>query len=369
MTQRVLHVIGAMNRAGAETMLMNLYRSIDRTKVQFDFLVHTDDVCDYDAEIIQLGGHIYHVPMLMPGNYRQYRAKCRAVMQEVSAAHAVVHGHIASTSAIYLAEAKRAGCKTVMHSHAAKFPLSPRELVFRTLAYPARNIADYFIGCSPQAGLDRFGSRIAQGDRFHVLPNAIDVDMFACTDDQHRSAKRNMGYDCDVLVGTVGRLVSSKNHQFSLGVVRQLLDDGVDVRFAVAGGGELRGELEQNAVDLGLTDRVDFLGVRDDVPQLLKAFDLFLFPSVVEGLPVVMVEAQAAGLPCLTSEGIPGLAIMADTAVRLSLDLGIEAWAQKAHEMLEWQVDRSQGAQAVRDAGFAVATTAEWLTDFYLNFA
>ena len=150
---RVLHVIGAMDRGGAETMIMNLYRAIDRTKVQFDFLVHEQRVCDYDEEIKDLGGEVFRgLPRFKVVNYSTYRDECRDFFSRHSE-HPVVHGHIGSCAPVYLREAKRQGRVTIAHSHSQKFPLSVTELGFRALAYPVRRVADNFIACSMEAGL------------------------------------------------------------------------------------------------------------------------------------------------------------------------------------------------------------------------
>lgn len=211
---RVLHVIGKMDRGGAETLLMNLYRSIDRDVIQFDFLVHSPEKGDYDDEIEALGGKIHHLIPFIASNLPRYRSVCCAFFKQHQGQYPIVHGHIGSCAAIYLSEAKRFGSVCVAHSHAQKNSLSTAELAFRMLSYPTRNVADYFMACSKQAGIDRFGKAMVASDKFRVLNNGIDVARYACTDAEHEAAKQGTGYSDSVVIGHVGRLTAIKNHRF-----------------------------------------------------------------------------------------------------------------------------------------------------------
>lgn len=364
---RVLHVIGAMDRGGAETMIMNLYRAIDRTSVQFDFLVHETRTCDYDEEIESLGGKLYRAPRFNGINGLSYRRAVSSLLLD-SDAHPIVHGHIGSSAALYLSEAKRAGRFAIAHSHAQNFPASPSEYAFRALSYPTRFVADYFFACSREAGIDRFGEKIVGGSAFKILKNGIDLAPYRCDQSEHEACKQLLGYNADsVLIGHVGRLTEVKNHPFLFKTFSAFKQTMPEARLVCVGRGSLEGRLKEQVVELGLGDSVDFLGVREDVPSLMKAFDGFVFPSLKEGLPVAAVEAQASGLPVLLSTGVSQDAVITGAAERLSLSEGPVVWAEHLARSLNQNNPRHDRIDEVRGRGFDIKDSARWLEQFYLH--
>ncbi len=365
---RVLQVIGAMDRAGAETMIMNLYRAIDRQRVQFDFLVHEMRECDYDGEIEELGGRIYRLPRFNGVNALTYAGGARSLI----ASHPewrVVHGHIGSSAALYLTAAKKEGRAAVAHSHAQHFPLSVGQLGFRAVSYPTRFVADEFLACSRQAGIDRFGTKVVEGDRFHVLKNGIDVERYECSLAQRCAAKRAFGWGEGPVIGHVGRLTPVKNHEFLLKVFSNIRQRRPGAKLVLVGRGECEPELRALASRLGMEGSVVFYGMTDDVASVLKAFDAFVFPSYKEGLGMAAVEAQAAGVPVVLSEGVSPEAVISSRAVRLPLSAGTEVWADTALAFMEDEPDRLASAEQVRQSGFDVADSAAWLSDFYERLA
>lgn len=365
---RIVHVVGAMDRAGTETMIMNLYRSIDRDRVQFDFLVHEDRLCDYDEEICDLGGVIRRIPRFTGANLCSYRKASREALARFSD-DPIVHGHIGSCAPIYLSEAKRMGRATVAHSHAQHFPLSPSQIAFRIASYPTRFIADEFLACSRQAGLDRFGSKVVEGAHFHVLNNGIQVNRYACTNEEHEGAKAALGLGKGPIVGHVGRLTEIKNHDYLFEVFKKMLLRAPDAHLVLYGKGEDEERLREKVDEMGLASRIHFYGLTDDVPLALKSMDVMVFPSFKEGLPVTLVEAQASGLPCVLSSGVPDAAVLSDSARRIPLSDGVDAWADATFCLMDETRDRGVGVDFVRGAGFDVATSAEWLTGFYRELA
>ena len=363
---RVLHVIGAMDRGGAETMIMNLYRAVDRAQVQFDFLVHETRECDYDQEIEQLGGRIFRLPRVTGANLVRYKSLCRAFFSEHPEI-AIVHGHIGSSAAIYLSEAKRADKVAIAHSHAQNFLPGPAGWAFRAVSYPTRYIADYFIGCSLEAGADRFGRRVVEGDRFMILNNGIDLSRYRCDERAHQEAKRLLGVEGRPVFGHVGRLAEEKNHRFLFETFSRVLQQLPDAVLLLAGRGPLEQELKEYADGLGIARAVRFLGVCDDVPSLLRAMDVFVFPSVKEGLAIAVVEAQASGLPCLVSTGVPGIAVVSQRCERISLKDGAERWAVKLVELYRSSqcADRTDGVDEVRACGFDIVDSARALISVY----
>lgn len=374
MTLRVLQVIGAMDRGGAETMLMNLHRAIDRDVVQFDYLVHEQRECDYDAEIEALGGRIYRVPRYNVANGASYR---RVVREHFAAhpEHCIVHGHIGSSASVYLDEANRAGRFTIAHSHSQNFLRGPKGLAFRMMSHSTRSIADYFMACSREAGIDRFGERVVEGDRFAILRNGIDLAAYTCDEHRHCAMREREGFGPAMgqggvpVIGHVGRLSPEKNHAFLFDVFAAAREELGEARLVCVGRGPLEDELRALAADRGIADRVTFAGVRDDVPDLLAAFDAFVFPSTLEGLPVATLEAQASGLPVLLSTGVPDLAVASPRTERLPLAEGAGVWAHRLVSILRDTATRPRTdcVDAARAAGFDIRDTAHWLQDFYLS--
>lgn len=177
---RVLQVIGVLDRGGAETMIMNLYRAMDRSQVQFDFLVHEQRKGDYDDEICRLGGRFFRVPRFTGVNEHAYRKQVRMLLAD-HPEWGIVHGHIGSCAPIYLGEAKRAGRYAIAHSHAQNFLGGLPGFAFNVVAYPVRRVADYFMACSREAGIDRFGQRIVEGNRFSIVPTALTLAATSAT--------------------------------------------------------------------------------------------------------------------------------------------------------------------------------------------
>ncbi len=365
---RVLQVIGAMNRGGAETVVMNLLRSIDRERFQFDFLVHEQGRCDYDDEIESLGCTIYRIPRFKVANAGPYRAVCRRFFAEHPEYH-VVHGHIGSCASIYLDEAHRAGCATIAHSH----NVNSTRLLHRTLyGYLVRDlpqIADAFLGCSLQAGIDRFGIGVAATERFNVMRNGIDLSSYENDAATHVRAKDALGYAGVPLVGNVGRLVTQKNQGFLLDVFAGILREVPEARLLVVGRGEKEGELKEKAESLGIAASVDFLGVRDDVPEILKALDVFVFPSLREGLGMSLVEAQAASVPCLATDTIARDAFLTDYAKPLPLAAGADEWARQAVALLQDPPARKDARQAIQAQGYDIESVARWMESYYRQLA
>ena len=363
---RVLQVIGVMDRGGAETMVMNLYRAMDRDRIQFDFLVHEQREGDYDAEIERLGGRFFRVPRFTGLNAGAYRRSVRALFAE-HPEWRVVHGHIGSCAPVYLSEAKQAGAFAIAHSHAQNYVGGLAGLAFNVAAHPVRRVADYFMACSREAGLDRFGGAIVEGERFAIVPNGIDMTRYTCDEVAHEQAKAELGLSGRPVVCHTGRLIPVKNHEFLLQVFSQVKRELPDAVLLCAGRGELEESLKARADELGLGEAVRFLGVVDDVPRLLRAADSFVFPSVNEGLALSAVEAQASGLPTIVSTGVPELAVVSDRTSRMPLSAGAEAWAGECVRMLHAAADsaRSDACEQVRAHGFDIADTSARLAVFY----
>ena len=364
---RVLHVIGIMNRGGAETMIMNLYRNIDRSKVQFDFVENSSEPAVFDEEILSLGGRIYRCPHYNGKNHFTYVKWWNDFFKAHPGEYSIVHGHLGSTAAIYLSIAKKYGAYAIAHSHSSGTDHSLHSYLYRMMSYNTRNVADYFFACSEAAGKDRFGRKVISGDHYAVLNNAIDVNRFSYDPTVREAVRDELGIEQNQLVvGHIGRYTKEKNHEFILKIFSELKKLDSSVRLLMIGDGPLHTQIMQTAEQLNLSSAVIFTGVRSDVERLVQAMDVFAFPSLYEGLPVTMVEAQAAGLPCIISDKVPPECILTDGLVDIMpLSAAPDAWAWKILEKRD--TTRADRRAEIAAHGFDIITEAVKLQEFYLN--
>lgn len=360
---RVLHVIGIMNRGGAETMIMNLYRNIDRNKVQFDFVENEGNEAAFDAEIRQLGGKIYRCPRYNGKNHFTYTRWWNSFFEAYKGEYPIVHGHIGSTAAIYLSIAKKHGAYTIAHSHSA----GGGSAIYRLFAYPTRYIANKFFACSKDAGTSRYGKTVGNdSNRCQVLNNAIDAQSFSFNLETRKQVRNELHIaEKAVVIGHVGRFVEAKNHLFLIEVFACVRKRNPNAILLLVGDGERRPEIQAAIAEKHLNDAVILTGVRSDVRGFYQAMDVFVFPSVYEGMPVSLVEAQAAGLPCCVSSNVPGDSAVTGLVEFISLESGPEKWAEIALQRA--MAPRSDMLNEIQKAGFDVSSTANWLKDFYLN--
>ena len=356
---RVLHVVTFMGRGGLETMLMNYYRRMDRTKVQFDFLTHRQERADYDDEIEALGGRIYRLPRLNPfspgyrrrldmffGSHPEYR---------------IVHVHQDCLSGIALKAAKKHGIPVrIAHSHSSS--------QVKDLKYPIKRLympmipryATHLFACSTVAGDWMF-----LGAPYRVLRNAIDTRAFAYDSAAAGKSKEKLGLENSFVIGHVGQFRTEKNQAFLLEIFPHIRKRCPEARLILAGSGPHLEACREKAARMGLGDTVWFLGNRGDIPALMQAMDVFVLPSVYEGFPVTMIEAQAAGLPCLISDGVPLECRLTEHVRQVSLALPPEAWAE---EILACRnLPRQNTASVMQEAGLDISQNARWLEEFYLH--
>lgn len=354
---RILHIVTYMGRGGLETMLMNYYRSIDRTQVQFDFLTHRDFEADYDAEILTLGGRIYHLPPLNPFSRGYLTALDRFFAEHRE--YRIVHCHLDCMAGIPLKAAKKHGVPVrIAHSHSSRQDLDikyPLKLLFkRAIAKQATHL----FACAEAAGRWMFGT-----DDVRVLNNAIDAARYTFDPQVRTEVRAELGIAPDTFVaGHVGRFMVPKNHAFLLKVFARL---PAQSRLLLVGNGELRQQMEQLAEELHIRDRVIFAGLRSDVDRMLQAMDVFVFPSLYEGLPLSIVEAQAAGLPCLISDKVPIECRKTELVTQIPLDASPEVWAEAV--LTAAKTPRANTLEQIRRSGFDIQANAQWLADFYLT--
>lgn len=363
---RVLHVIQRMDCGGTENLIMNLYRHIDRSRVQFDFLVHTQDRCFFDDEIVSLGGRIFNVPRYRLTNAFTYYRSVDTLLKEHQE-WPIVHGHIGSNACWYLRAAKRNHRYAIAHSHGVNSrDITLKNILYQIHAYFTRGVPDFYMGCSYEAGRDRYGKTIAESGNYVVLKNAIDASAYTFNLNTREKIRKESGIGDQFVIGHVGRFHSVKNHAFMMDVFSSFLHDNPRSLLLFVGDGELREEIEQKAEDLHIQDHLILTGVRNDVPSLLMAMDAFVFPSKNEGLGISLIEAQAAGLRCLASEeGIPKAAKISDLVEFVSLSGGVDQWCDKLVEIKNSQYQRRDMTSVVAKAGYDISAAASWLCHFY----
>lgn len=362
---RVLHVLGGLNRGGAETMVMNLYRNIDRSKVQFDFIVHTEDKCDYDDEIKSLGGRIYNIPKYTGKNHLHYKKAWSSFFEE-NPKYKIIHGHVRSTATIYLKVAKKYGLTTIAHSHNTSSGKGVSAIVKNILQHQIRYTAKFMFACSKTAGIWLFGYKACQKDNFYILNNAIDAEKFIYDEKKRMEKRKELQVEDKFIIGHMGRFHTQKNHNFLVDIFKQVHESEPNTVLMLVGEGDLRGSIEKKVNDLGLGNSVIFTGVRADIAELLQVMDVFVFPSLYEGLPLTVVEAQAAGLPCLISDKITAEVKIMDILTNISLEESVQSWAKKVLSYLN-SFERKNTYLEIVKAGYDIKGTVNWLQEFYIN--
>lgn len=355
---RILHVVTHMNRGGLETMIMNYYRNINRKKVQFDFLVHREYKADYDEEIEQLGGKIYRISQLNPFSM-PYRKKLNNFFKTHSE-YQIVHVHQDCMSSIILKAAKKNGVKVrIAHSHNSSQDKNMKYIIKIFYRHLISKYATDLIACGYSAGKWMFSC-----DDFCILNNAIDTKQYKFDTEKRKYIREQFGIaENELLVGHVGRFSFSKNHAFLIQIF-QNIERKTKAKLLLVGDGELRLEIEKKVRELKIENKVIFTGVRPDVSDLMQAMDVFVFPSLYEGLPVTMVEAQAAGLPCVISSNIPKETVLIPELVKiLSLSDSEGKWSETILEMAK--MERKNTGLKIKEKGFDIEESAKWLENFY----
>lgn len=363
---RVLQVFARMDRGGAETMVMNLYRNIDRSKVQFDFVVHTEEKCAFDDEIKELGGNLFSVPRYVGKNHFNYKNSWENFFKE-NPNYRVIHGHVRSTASIYLSVAKKYGLKTIAHSHSTSSGKGLSAIVKNTLQFPIRHISDYLFACSQSAGEWLYGKDVYQKENFFILNNSIDIEKFVFNEAIRKKIRKKLKVENKFVIGHIGRFTLLKNHSFLVDVFKNIYERNRNVVLLLVGDGDQLVTIQDKVNDLGLSESVIFTGVRSDIPELLQAMDIFVFPSIYEGLPVTLIEAQASGLRCIVSDSITKELMVTDLVKYLSLEETIETWSNEI--CLNSQYIRKNTSRDIRSGGYDISESSQWLMNFYLRIA
>lgn len=329
---RVLHVIASLHFGGSQAFVMNLYQNIDKSKVQFDFVVIPEEKKDLYDVVEKMGGKIYVMPRYNILNHFSYVNWWNDFFN-AHREYKIVHGHVRSTGAIFLSIAKKHGLVTVSHSHSTSNGKGLSGYIKDLMQLPIRNIADYFFACSEDAGKWLFGEKVIKQSNYKVIPNGICIDKFKFNLQKRKYIRRELGIQPDeIVIGHVGRFVKAKNHEFLLILFAAYTNQNNKSRLLLLGDGELLPEIKRLSIELGIEEKVLFLGSKFNTEDFYQAMDAFVFPSLWEGLGIVAIEAQANGLPCVVSNHIPSEAVVTENVVSLSLEC-INDWVRELQKI------------------------------------
>ncbi len=352
---RILHIVGAMYPGGMENFIMNLYRNIDRSQFQFDFIVHQKRENDYTDEIEQMGGRVYLLPRLTKKPFSNLH-EIRKLVRENHYPMVIRHTANALVAPQLLA-AKRAGAVTVCHSHNETDPQIRLHRIGQRLM---RHAADIRLACSEQAGRWMYGDQ-----SFEVIHNAIDIPAFSYSEEKAATIRREFHLEGKHVYGNIANFIASKNHMYLLRIYREIVNLDPDAVCFCLGEGDLRPEIEEEIQKLHLEGKVILTGIRSDVPDFMSCLDVLVFPSRFEGLPLTLIEAQAAGLPSLISDTITKNVIVTEGIVRqLSIEEKPEVWAETAVRLAMQPHDRTCQKESIAAAGYDIRQLAVWYQEF-----
>lgn len=358
---RVAQVVGKMVGGGVEAVVMNYYRHIDRSKVQFDFLVDSDSTLVPREEIESLGGRVFEIPPYQL--VVEYQRELQRLFKEEG--WKIVHSHINALSVFPLRAAKKAGVPVrIAHSHStsgkgefAKNVVKGFLKLFST-KYPTDLAA-----CTEHAGKWLFGS-----SRFTVFNNAIDLNNFSFNPSIRDERRAELGATDDTLVlGNIGRFIPQKNQLFLLDVFKEVHAQNPDSILVICGDGKLRPQAEEKACSLGIASAVRFLGQISDVQDVYQSLDLFVLPSLYEGLGMVAIEAQASGLPCICSERVPNDVALSSRCSFVPLSMGVEGWSNAILAARRHILDRSDPHSSPGFESYDIFKASPKLEEYYLK--
>ncbi|MGE7862772.1 glycosyltransferase family 1 protein [Bacillus mobilis] len=357
---KVLYVGMSSDLGGIEAFVMNYYRNIDRNKIQIDFLKFEEHIC-FEEEIVSGGGNVYQLPPRKSG-LKYYYSLFKFFKAHTD--YSYVHIHLNTCSSIApVVIAKLFGAKIIAHSHNEWKGNSKITKFLHYINKPILSkISNYKFACSNVAGKWLF----KESDEYIIVKNSIGAESYIYNMKVRKEKRKELDVCGDFVLGHIGRFTYQKNHEFLLEVFKAIYDKNKDVKLLLVGTGELREGLEKRVLSMGLENNVIFTGIRADISELLQAMDVFVFPSHFEGLGIVVVEAQAAGLQCIVSDSIPKEAFVTELIKEVSLKQNKDIWATEILK-LNNRYERTNTYEEISEAGYDIKSSALWLEKFYIN--
>ncbi len=361
---RVAQIIGKWVGGGVEAVVMNYYRHIDHSKIQFDFFCDDDSTNIPYEEIEALGGKVILIPPYQ--NVFKYQKKLIGLLREGK--YRVVHSHINTLSVFPLRAAKKAGIPVrIAHSHSTSNSKEWKKNLIKSILKPLAKIysTDYF-ACTEHAGRWLFGNKTFEQGKVFIMNNAIEIEKFKYNEIVREQKRRELGIDKNTLViGHIGRFVEQKNHDFLIDIFDEVHKKESNSILLLVGQGPLMENIKQKVEKLGITEAVKFLGQRIDVNDLYQVFDVFLFPSLYEGLGMVLIEAQASGLFCLASNEVPKITKITENIEFIGLNESIDVWKEY---ILNKQFIRKDYIEDIKNHGYDINIETIKLIDKYTSF-
>ena len=364
---RIAHIIGKWVGGGVEAVVMNYYRNIDRNKVQFDFICDDDSTNIPYKEIEKLGGRVFLIPPYQ--KIHKYNKELKKLFLKEN--YKIVHSHINTLSIFPLRVAKKVGIPVrIAHSHSTTNKKEWKKNLLKQVLRPFSKIyATNYFCCSELAGRWLFGNKEYDKGNVYLLNNAIDVDKFKFDENIRRLKRKELNITEDTLViGHVGRFVQQKNHEFLIDIFNEIHKENKNYLLLLVGQGPLENKIKQKVKDLEIDKNVIFLGQRNDINELYQAMDIFILPSLYEGLPVVGIEAQAAGLTCLLSNKMTKETKVLNSTKFIDLTLSHTYWSKFVINTLKNIDKRSDSTIQITSLGFNIKVECKKLEDKYLSF-
>ncbi len=346
-------------------MVMNHYRNIDKSKVQFDFLVHRSERGAYDDEIESMGGRIFRMCPIYPQNFVKYKKMLKAFFDE-HPEYKILHSHMSELGCFAFEEAKKRNIPVrICHAHNAPNGFNLKSIMREYFKLKMRPYITHMFMCGYTSGLWLFGKK--NKDKFIQVNNAIDAEKFRYNNEIGCDIRKALNISEDSLViGHIGRFNKQKNHRFVIDVFNEIYKMNNKAVLILVGNGSLENEIKAKVKSLKLESNVLFLGVRDDIHKIVQCFDVFLFPSLFEGLGIVLIEAQAAGVPCITSENVVAKEAQVTSSLKYyPLERSAKDWAQQTLKTA--QINKSDKLDEIKKSGFDISTNAKWLEEFYIS--
>ncbi len=367
---RVLNVTTVLRAAGIESFIMNMYRNIDREKVQFDFMVMRDEKEFYDDEIKKLGGKKFTIHVHSKNTLIKILKESRELYKFLKNNHySVVHIHYTTPlRAFYLLAAKKAGVPVrIYHSHSAEVSgkSSAKLAIYSFCREKINKWATDFFACSKAAAQWMY---VKEGlEKSEVIYNGIDINKFKFDENVRKEVRKELNMENNFIIVHTGRFLEQKNHKFVIEIFKSLKKKCPKAKLLLLGTGDLVDDMKKLVEKYSLSGDVEFLGVRSDVNRILNAADCYVMPSLYEGLPVAAVEAECSGLPCILSTNITKEVALTNKVKFLDLDENIENWCQTILKLKD--NPRMDCSNDIKKSGYDVHEVALNLQKFYENSA
>lgn len=362
---RVLHIVTIMNRAGLESRLMDIYRNIDRERVQFDFYTNRMESGDFDNEILELGGIVFYSNSIRIFRENKKCMEFEHFLQEHKE-YKIIHSHVNEWSTIFCKAAMRAKVPVrIAHSRGANQTLSFKSFYKNGVAIPLKQYATHWFAVSKEAGEHLFGKKAINEGKVSILPNAIKTDDFRFNPTIREKVRYSLKITDETVMIHVGNLSPVKNHMYLLKVFDYVKKQNNNAKLLLVGEGSQRKKIEQWIADNHYEDSVSLLGKRSDVSELLQAADIFVFPSLHEGFPGAVLEAETTGLKCYISDKITQEVVLTPQVSKLSIKDSPSIWAERILD--ERNYERLDCSSVIREAGYDIYDLASKMEKFYIN--